>query len=141
MERVRHKGLFFGLFIGPLVSSEYMALLHYHSGRPDLSFMEYFPYSPLLALTYYMVMLPIALVVGVPGYFVLTRMGIFNGVAVSLYGAIVGFALAFVTTNNNIEAYAVMGSGGFFSALVAWLIIKNRSNTALKRDRANRAAP
>ncbi len=129
-----------GIVIGPLITSEYMAVLHYHNGRPDMSFMDYFPYTPLLALNYYFFMLPIAFLTGVPAYFALVRINYFNGISVSLYGGVVGIIAAHFLTSGSNYAYMFFGSGGFLSAVIAWFVIKYRSNQALKKKKKSGAA-
>jgi len=135
------KRLALGLFLGPLIASEYMAVLHYIVGRWEDFELGMLLYSPFLALTYYMFMLPIAGVFGVPAYFVFRRFGLLNGVVISSFGLLVGFLVAGVTTGGGLGAYAVLGSGGFLSAALAWWFMKPRSNQSLKSGTPQSGAP
>lgn len=135
MERAfKHKGVILGLFVGPFVASEFMAILHYHNGRPDLPLAEYLLYSPLLATNYFIVMLPIAFVAGIPAYFALLRFRLLSGVSVASYGATVGAIVAWLLTDGSLHAYVTFTGGGLMSAIIAWIVIKIRSNTSLKSD-------
>ena len=130
------KRLVLGLFLGPLIASEYMAVIHYIYGRWDDFEIGMLLYSPLLALTYYMVMLPISGAFGVPAYFVFRRLGLLNGVVISVYGLLVGCLVAAAITSRSLGAYAALGSGGFLSAILAWYFMKPRSNKRLQSDAA-----
>ena len=130
-----YKGLTLGLVLGPLIASEYMALLHYAVGRGDDFNVEMVLYSPLLALTYYMIMLPIAVISGTPAFLLFERFGWLNVYVVSSYGLMIGCMVAYFGTNQSGASYAAMGSGGFLSALFAWLVINWRSNKVLNQGR------
>ena len=123
------------LLLGTCVGAEVLAMLHYLNGPNGLN-IDTLPYTPLLALTYLIFMLPTALVVGLPGYFFLKRLNWLNGWSVIALGTVAGAAWAIPAIGSKPLPYDLalfFGLGGFISAAVSWLAFV-RSNSALNTD-------
>ena len=112
-----------------------LAMLHYWNGPHGLS-LEVLPYTPLLALTYLLFMLPTALAVGVPFVIMLNRVGWFNGFVVVAIGTIAGAAWAFPALGYKPPPYDLamfFGLGGFIASLLFW-VIYSRANKQINKD-------
>jgi hypothetical protein len=129
------------LLLGTCVSAQVLAMLHYLNGPNGLN-IDTLPYTPLLALTYLIFMLPTALIVGVPGYYLLRRSGWLNGWTVLGLGTVAGAAWAVPAIGYQPPPYDLalfFGLGGFIAAAVFWLAFV-RSNSALNADASEAGA-
>ena len=120
---------------GTCVSAQVLAMIHYFNGPSGLNF-DTLPYTPLLALTYLIFMLPTALVVGIPGYFLLRARGWLNGWTVIGIGTLAGMAWAIPAIGKQPPPYDMalfFGLGGFIASGIFWLALV-RSNNALDSD-------
>lgn len=125
---VRHSWgqIFVSLLAGATVGAEVMALLHYYMGPHELTW-KIVLFSPLLGLTYLIIMLPIALAVGFSAYLALAYANLLNGVSVLTVGALAGSGVGLLVRGWKLDVIAFMGFGGFVSSLVCWLILRSRS--------------
>ena len=81
------------------------------------------------------VAIPAALLGGVPGYFVLRRLGLFNWWSVSSVGVVFGF-LVYLTGLSTLSVLACIATGALL-AFIAWLLL---ALTIHSSGRAARAA-
>jgi len=130
-----------GLLVGTCVSAQILAMIHYLNGPNGLN-LETLPYTPLLALTYLIFMLPTALVVGVPGYLLLRSRGCLNGWTVIGIGTVAGMAWTLPANGKQPPPYGMalfFGLGGFIASGIFWLAFV-RSNSALDADASKAGA-
>jgi len=124
-----------GVLAGTCASAQVLAMIHYQIGPHGLN-LDTLPYTPLLALTYLIFMLPTALVVGVPAYFMLRRLGWLNGWTVIGIGTLAGMAWALPAIGRPLfpyDTFLFFGLGGFIASAIFWWIYV-RSNSAAQSD-------
>jgi len=112
------------IVVGAAVSAQILAMLHYWNGPHGLT-LEILPFTPLLALTYLLFMLPTAFVVGVPVAIVLSRLGWLKGWVVVFLGTITGAAWAIPAIGYKPPPYDMavfFGLGGFLASALFWLV-------------------
>jgi hypothetical protein len=116
--------------IGSAVSAQILAMLHYWNGPHGLT-LEVLPYTPLLALTYLLFMLPTAFIVGVPAAFFLNRQGLLKGLVVMAVGTLAGVAWAIPALGHKPPPYDMalfFGLGGFIAAALFWSVYAAGAN-------------
>ena len=133
--KIKWKRFYFAIVICTAVSAQILAMLHYWNGSHGLS-LEVLPYTPLLALTYLIFMLPTAFAVGIPFVIMLNRVGWFNGFVVITIGTIAGAAWALPALGYKPPPYDLamfFGLGGFIASLLFW-VIYSRANNQINKD-------
>jgi len=122
------------LIVGSAVSAQVLSMLHYLNGPHGLTW-EVLPYTPLLALTYLMFMLPTAFLVGAPISVMLRRLGWLNGGVVVFVGTLAGAAWAIPALGYKPAPFDLaifFGLGGLLASATFWLVYKsaNKANPA-----------
>jgi len=133
--KIKWKRFYFALVISTAAGAQILAMLHYWNGPHGLS-LEILPYTPLLALTYLVFMLPTALAVGLPFAIVLKRFGWFNGFVVVAIGTFAGAAWALPALGRRPPPYDLFmffGFGGFIASLIFWVIYSS-ANKQINKD-------
>jgi hypothetical protein len=121
---IKWKRFSLALVVGSAVSAQIMAMLHYWNGPHGLT-LEVLPYTPLLALTYLLFLMPTAFIVGVPVAIVLDRTGLLRGWVVVLIGTLAGAAWAIPAIGYKPPPYDMavfFGFGGFLASALFWLV-------------------
>lgn len=112
------------IVIGSAASAQVLAMLHYWNGPHGLT-LEVLPFTPFLAMTYLMFMLPTAFVVGAPAAVFLSRLGWLNGWVVSFVGTLAGASWAIPTIGYKPPPYDMavfFGLGGLVASALFWLV-------------------
>ncbi len=112
------------IVLGTAASAQILAMLHYWNGPHGLT-MEVLPYTPLLALTYLIFMLPTAFIVGAPFAVMLNRVGWFKGWVVVVIGTLAGASWAIPAIGYKPPPYDMavfFGLGGFTASLLFWVV-------------------
>ena len=133
--KIKWKRFYFAIVISTAVSAQILAMFHYWNGPYGLS-LEVLPYTPFLALTYLMFMLPTAFAVGIPFVIALNRLGWFNGIVVVAIGTIAGVAWALpalIYKSRSYDLAMFFGLGGFIASLLFW-VIYSRANKQINKD-------
>ncbi len=123
---IKWKRFSLALIVGSTVSAQILAMLHYWNGPHGLT-LEVLPYTPLLALTYLIFMLPTAFVVGVPAAVILSRYGLLKWWVVMVVGTLAGASWAIPAIGYKPPPYDMalfFGLGGYVSSALFWSYAK-----------------
>ncbi len=113
------------LIVGSVVSSLILGVLHYWYGFPVGRIFPSLEDLPLLALAYLLIILPLAIIIGIPAVFLLNRIGWFKGSVVIIIGTLTGTACVIPSLGPQPPPYAeglFLGFGGFLMSTLFWLI-------------------
>ncbi len=128
---IKWKRFVLGLIVGASVSAQILSMIHYYNGPNGLT-LKTLPYTPLLALTYLIFMLPTAFLVGVPIAKILSDRGWFKGWVVITIGTLSGATWAIPTIGYKPPSYdlvAFFSLGGFVASMVFWLVYAGANNS------------
>lgn len=119
------------LLIGTCASAQILAMLHFpqDSGGVTLAMLDY---TPLLAFTYSIFMVPTGLLIGLPGFLVLRRLNWLNAYAVIGMGTVAGSAWVLPLIGSSSPPYALaffFALGGFLASGIFWLTFRFRNKS------------
>lgn len=128
---IKWKRFSLAIVVGTAISAQILAMLHYWNGPHGLT-LEVLSFTPLLALTYLLFMLPTAFFVGVPAAVMLSRLGWLKGWVVVFLGTLAGAAWAILAIGYKPPPYDMamfFGLGGFLASALFWLVYASASKT------------